>query len=85
MEIVTIAQYAFDRVLMRVLKLSTYRLQMFLGKYECLRSIQPCEDQDILRKLKNLFANIRGGGIDEGRREIMTGEKGGVIGREKGD
>ena len=40
--VVTIAQYDCDRVLNRVLKLSTYRLQIFLVKYEYLRSLQLC-------------------------------------------
>ena len=53
-KVVTIAQYACDRVLKRILKLSTYRLQMFLVKYEYLRSLQLqlCEDQGIRGKLK---------------------------------
>ena len=50
--VVTIAQHACDRVLKRVLKLSTYRLQIFLVKYEYLRSLQLCEDQGICGKLK---------------------------------
>ena len=45
--VVTIAQHACDRVLNRILKLSTYRLQIFLVKYEYLRSLQPYEDQGI--------------------------------------
>ena len=49
--VVTIAQHACDRVLKRVLKLSTYRLQIFLVKYEYLRLLQLCEDQGIRRKL----------------------------------
>ena len=36
----------------RVLKLSTYRLQVFLVKYEYLRSLQLCEDQGIRGSLK---------------------------------
>ena len=35
--VVTIAQRACDHVLNRVLKLSTYRLQIFLAKYEYMR------------------------------------------------
>ena len=35
--VVTIAQHACDRVPKRFLKLSTYRLQIFLVKYEYLR------------------------------------------------
>ena len=50
--IVSIAQDDCDRVLKRVSKLSTYRLQIFLVKYEYLRSLQLCEDQGICRKLK---------------------------------
>ena len=48
----TAAQHACDRVLKRVLKPSTYRLQIFLVKYEYLRSLQLCEDQGIRGKLK---------------------------------
>ena len=50
--VVTIAQHACDRVLKRILKLSTYRLQIFLVKYEYLRSLQLCEDQGIPGNLK---------------------------------
>ena len=50
--VVTIAQHACDRVLKRVLKLSTYRLQIFLAKYAYLRSLQLFEDQGICGKLK---------------------------------
>ena len=39
----------------RVLKLSTYRLQIFLVKYKYLRSLELCEDQGIHEKVKNLF------------------------------
>ena len=42
--VVIIAEHACDHVLKRVLKLSTYRLQAFLVKYEYLRSLQLCED-----------------------------------------
>ena len=38
--VVTIAEHAYDHVLKRVLKLSTYRLQVLLVKYEYLRSLQ---------------------------------------------
>ena len=48
----TIAQHACDRVLKRVLKLSTYRLEIFLVKYENLRLLQLCEDHGIRGKLK---------------------------------
>ena len=45
---------AFDRVLKRFffLKLSTYRLQIFLVKYEYLRSLELCEYQGVRGKLK---------------------------------
>ena len=56
--VVTIAQHACDRVPKKVLKLSTYRLQIFLVKYEYLRSLQLPEDKGISAKLKRLFANI---------------------------
>ena len=57
--VLTIAQHARDRVLKRVLKLSTYRLQIFLVKYEYMRSLKPCENQGIHGKLKKkLFANM---------------------------
>ena len=46
--VVTIAQHACDHALKRVLKLSIYRLQIFLVKYE---SLQLCEDQGICAKL----------------------------------
>ena len=55
----TIAKHACDHVLKRVLKQSAYRLQIFLVKYEYLRSLQLCEDQGIRRKLKrNVPANM---------------------------
>ena len=38
------------------LKLSTFRLQIFLAKYEYLRLLQLFEDQGIRGKLKNKFA-----------------------------
>ena len=38
-----------------VLKLSTYRLQIFLVKYKYLLSLELCEDQGIHEKVKNLF------------------------------
>ena len=50
--VVTIAQHAWDRFLKRVLRLSTYQLQIFLVKYEYLRSLQLCEDRSIRGKLK---------------------------------
>ena len=51
--VVTITEHACDRVLKRVLKLSTYRLQIFLAKYGYLRSLRLCEDQGICGKLQN--------------------------------
>ena len=55
----TIAELACDHVLKWVLKQSAYRLQIFLEKYEYLRSLQLCEDQGTRRKLKrNGSANI---------------------------
>ena len=58
-KVVTIAEHACDYVPKRALKLSAYRLQIFLVKYEYLRSLQLCEDQGIRGKLKkNVFANI---------------------------
>ena len=50
--VITIAQHACDRVLKRVLKLSGFRLQIFLVNYEYLRSLQLCEDQGIRGKLE---------------------------------
>ena len=56
-KVVTIAKHACHHVLKRVLKQSAYRLQIFLVKYEYLRSLQHCED--IRRKLKrNVSANM---------------------------
>ena len=57
--VVTIAQHACDRVLKRVLKLSSYRLQTFLVKYWHLQSLQLCEDQGINGKLKNTCSQTR--------------------------
>ena len=48
---VSTVQHACDRVL-KVLKLSTYRLQIFLVEYEYLQSLQLYEDQGIRGKLK---------------------------------
>ena len=50
--VVTIEQHACDRVLKRILKLSTHRLQIFLVKYDNLRSLHLCEDQGRRGKLK---------------------------------
>ena len=57
-KVVTITKHACDHVLKRVLKQSAYRLQIFLVKYEYLRSLQLCEDQGIRRNLKNVSANM---------------------------
>ena len=58
-KVVTITKHACGHVLKRVLKQSAYRLQIFLVKYEYLRSLQLCEDQGIRRKLKrNVPANM---------------------------
>ena len=43
----TVAECVCGHVLKRVLKPSTHRLQIFLVKYEYMRSLQPCEDQGI--------------------------------------
>ena len=51
-KVVTIAEHACDHVLKKVLKLSTYRSQISLVKYEYLRSLQLYEDQGIRGKLK---------------------------------
>ena len=50
--VVTVAEHACDHVPKRVLKLLIDRLQMFLVKYEYLRSLQLCDDQGISGKLK---------------------------------
>ena len=52
LQVVTIAEHACDHVLNRFLKLSACQFQILLVKYEYLRSIQLCEDQGILGKLK---------------------------------
>ena len=58
-KVMTIAKHACDHVLKKVLKQSAYRLQIFLVKYEYLRSLQLCEDQGTGRKLKrNMPANM---------------------------
>ena len=43
--VVTIAEHASDVAPNRILRLSIHRLQIFLAKYEYLRSLQLCEDQ----------------------------------------
>ena len=50
--VVTIAEHDCDHVLKRVLKLSAYRLQIFLVKYEYLRSLQLRGNQGIRGKFK---------------------------------
>ena len=45
------AEHVCDHVLKRISKLSTYRLQIFLVKYEYLRLLQLCEDQSIRGQL----------------------------------
>ena len=50
-KVMTITEHACDYVLKRVLKLSSYRLQIFPVKYEYLQSLQLCEDQGIRGKL----------------------------------
>ena len=50
--VVTVAEHACDQVLKRVLKPSTHRLQIFLVKYEYLRSLQLCEEQSTGGKFK---------------------------------
>ena len=58
-KVVTIAKHACDHFLKRVLKQSAYRMQIFLVKYEYLRSLQLCEDQGIFLKervCKHVFA-----------------------------
>ena len=56
--VVTIAEHASNDAPKRILRLSTCRLQIFLVKYEYLRSLQLCEDQGIREKLKNGFASV---------------------------
>ena len=56
--VVIIAGNAADDDPERILKLSTHRLQIFLVKYEYLRSLQLREDQCILKSLKNVFADM---------------------------
>ena len=45
--VLKIAQHASDVAPKRILRLSVHRLQIFLVKYEYLRSLQLCEDQRI--------------------------------------
>ena len=56
--VVTIAEHACDHVLNGVLKLLIYRSEAFLVKYKHLRSLQLCEDQGILGKLKKCVRNL---------------------------
>ena len=55
--VIAIAEHVFNHVLKRVLKPSTYRLQIFLVKYEYLRSSQLCEHQCVRVKPKKLVCN----------------------------
>ena len=41
---ITIAELVSDNALKRILRLLTHRLQIFLVKYEYMRSLQLCED-----------------------------------------
>ena len=45
--VVAIAEHFYDHVPKRAIKMSLYRLQIFLVKYRCVRSIQLSEDQAI--------------------------------------
>ena len=54
--VATIVEYASDVAPKGILRLSIHRLQIFLVKYEYLRSLQQCKDQGIPEKLKNVFA-----------------------------
>ena len=57
--VITIAEHASDDAPKRILKPSSYRLQIFLVKYEYLRYLQLCEDQNIREKaFKKVLANI---------------------------
>ena len=50
--VLTIAEHASDNAPKKILRLSTYRLKIFLVKYEYLKSLQLCEDRGIPGKLK---------------------------------
>ena len=50
--VVTITEDASNVAPKRILRLSIHRLQIFLVKYEYLRSLQLCEDQGISEKIK---------------------------------
>ena len=56
--VVTIAEHASDVGLKRILSPSIHRLQIFLVKYEYLRSLQLYENQGRREKLKNVFATM---------------------------
>ena len=56
--VVTITEHASNVAPIRILKLSIYRLQIFVVKYEYLRSLQQCEDQGIREKFKNVLATM---------------------------
>ena len=53
--VVTVAEHACDHVLKRVLRLSAYRFQIFLLKYEYLRSLQLLT-KAYVESLKNMLA-----------------------------
>ena len=55
--VVIIAEHSSDDAPKRILRLSTHRMQIFLVKYEYLRSLQPCEYQGIREKLKKRVRN----------------------------
>ena len=56
--VVTIAQHASDRVLKRVLKLSTYRLQMFLWNMITCDHYNYVKTKGYVESLKDLLANM---------------------------
>ena len=55
--VVTVTEHVCDHVLKRVLKLSSYRLQIFVVKYLFLQSLQLCEYRGICGKLKKRVRN----------------------------
>ena len=55
--VVTIAEHASYVAPKRILRLSVHRLQIFLVTYECLQSLQQCEDQGIREKFKKRVCN----------------------------
>ena len=50
--VVRVAEHACDDASKRILKPSTYRLQIFLVRYQYLRSLLPRGDQDIAEQLE---------------------------------